>query len=81
MKTYLLNLFSEKGIDRETPVTVNAKDGTPNYMTLQNVIDFVLKLDLRTQKSIRSKFVIIDFHNGDIMNFVRYIAEGMAVSF
>lgn len=76
---YYETLLTEKGHDLETEIKVYSDKGTMHFMSLQNVCDFIMNLDRKTKDSIRKNFVMIDFKNGDVMHFVKYIAKGMCL--
>lgn len=82
MRRYLLTLLEEKGISLETPIEVESlHTGTPNHMTVGTVVEFMLVKPLSTQKVLRKKLMLIDYRNGDIMDFFLYLARFMAVNF
>jgi len=46
-------------------------------MTVGNVVEFMLGLSKDDQEAIKKKLVQIDFFNGDVMHFLKFIARGM----
>ena len=73
MKNYLNNLLDEKGLENAT-IQI---EGVINDIEVSDVVNFICSLDSITQNSIKRKLVEIDFQNGDVMHFFKYIAEGM----
>lgn len=81
IKNWLYTFLDEKDIDLETPITVTSlHDGTENHMIVQHVVDFILRKPVATQKSLQMKLITIDFRNGDVMDFFKYVARFMAVN-
>ena len=76
MKKYILNLISEKGYDLEDVLKVE-KNGEDHFVPVALVVDAILKMDKKTQGQIRDKLVMIDFANGDIRDFLKYIVAGL----
>ena len=76
MNKYLKALLSEKGYDLEDRINVNVR-GENHSLPLQVVNDAILSLDKNIQKQIRNKLVMIDFNNGDILDFYKYIVKGL----
>jgi len=77
MKTYINNLLNEKKIDREMNIEVNGPSGL-NIMPLQMVVDAIIKAPKHEQKGIRNTLVKIDFLNGDVMHFIKHLAQALA---
>ena len=79
MKNYLNTLLSEKGISTEKVLEVEGGEWGTNFIPVSTVGDFINNLDAQTQSKIKANFIKIDFYNGDVMNFINYIAKGMAI--
>lgn len=79
MTTYLNNLISEKNLNLQTIIEVNGKEFGTNFIPLEAVIEFINELSPSVQSKIKNNFIKIDFHNGDVMHFFKYIAQGMAI--
>ncbi len=78
MKKYLYTLLEEKNIDLETPIEVQGDSGT-NYMTVETVIEHILITSKEEQKKIKNILVQIDFKNGDILHFIKHLAQALAI--
>lgn len=76
---YLNTLLEEKGISQETVLEVTGSEWGTNFMPISVVVDFVSNLDTNTQNKIKDTLVKIDFHNGDVIDFITYIAKGIAI--
>lgn len=78
MKKYLYTLLEEKGIDVMDYITVGEDPmfGAQIIM-INDIVKFILSSDKNTQKQIRNKLVAIDFMNGDVMDFIKYIGRFM----
>tara|TARA_R110000822_G_scaffold124309_3_gene258806 strand:- start:1571 stop:1810 length:240 start_codon:yes stop_codon:yes gene_type:complete len=79
MKNYLNTLIAEKNLDLNTTIEVEGGEWGTNFIPLEVIVDFISQLDSPTQKQIKNTLVKIDFNNGDIMHFFKYIAEGIAI--
>jgi len=78
MKKYLYTLLKEKGIDINEIIIVDEDElfGAV-FMNLGDIVDFILKQDKRNQEKVRDTLVKIDFCNGDVMDYFKYIGKGL----
>ncbi|MFX0057455.1 MAG: hypothetical protein ACFE8J_04065 [Candidatus Heimdallarchaeota archaeon] len=75
-KQWFETFLEEKGLDLDNTVIEFTNDkGIWNYMTLGTIYEYILDLPHDIQDQFKEKIVIIDFHNGDIMHFFKYIAN------
>ena len=74
MRNYLNTLLEEKGIDQEFILEVTNENGV-NFMPVAIVVDFLSTAVPYVQEMSKQKLVEIDFHNGDVLDFFKYIAE------
>ena len=77
MKTMLERMIEEKGIELDNPVDVPNNYG----ITVKTVLDFIYILPKDLQAKISRTFIKIEICNGDIMDYMKYIANGMATKF
>ena len=69
-------LIEEKGIDLETIVFDGDNDkGVYNLMPLGVVVEYAEQCDRATQEKIKNQLIWIDFKNGDILDFFKYLAK------
>lgn len=80
MKTSALNkwldtFLEEKGFD---PKTIIEHQGKNQFHMIEagHIIEFVKGLDDDLKSQIKTKFVQIDFANGDYMHFIKHLAKG-----
>ena len=82
MKEYLLTFIEEKGLSLDHTFEVagpeNSLYGT-NYIPLASIVEFIDQLNKDIQNKIKSTIVKIDFHNGDVMDYFKFLAKGMAI--
>ena len=78
MRTYLNNLISEKNINSEMILEIEGSEWGTNFIPLKVVIDFLLNADKATQEKAKMNLIKIDFHNGDVLHFFKYIAKFLA---
>lgn len=79
MRTYLENLITEKGKDTYDSITVLEENGHFG-LTYDDLIEFICSQDKEIQDKIRDTLVKIDFNNGDVFDFIDYLAQGMLES-
>lgn len=79
MTTYIKTLFEEKGIDLDTTIDLEGHIG----LTVEILFDFITNLNLSDMKikSIEDTYRKIDFQNGDIMHYTKFLAKGMIQSY
>ena len=75
IEEYILTLFDEKGYD----LTEDVLDGVFG-LDIYAVAEYVANSNRGDQETIYDNFTKIDFANGDIFDFLEYIAEGMVKS-
>ena len=73
MKTYFDKLFEEKGIDLETKIEMEEQIG----FTVKNVIEFLNNAPKNIKDKAMRTYTMIDFKNGDIMDFTKHLAKGI----
>lgn len=78
MKKYLETLFDEKNISLETSIEAQGASGT-NFMTLQTVVDAIVIAPKHEQRKIKDILVQIDFKNGDVLHFIKHLANALAI--
>jgi len=78
IKTYLTNLISEKAsIHMHTPINVEGPSGM-NFMTVEVVVEHILITSKKEQDAIRTMLVKIDFHNADVLDYFKHLAQALA---
>lgn len=78
MKKWLMRLIDEKGIDLEKTVEVDGKGGI-NIIPMGVIVEHILVAPKHEQKKIKHELVMIDFKNGDIEVFLKYLAKAIAI--
>lgn len=79
-KTYLENFFVEKNLDDQI-YEIPAPDGNLHLISSDFVIESILIAPASEQKQIAATLRKIDFMNGDVHHFLRYLAGALAVNF
>jgi hypothetical protein len=77
MANYIETLLDEKGISLDD--TLLEKEGNIG-LTIQMLIDFIYSMPANIKKQVENTFRKIDFLNGDVMNYVNFLAKGMIKS-
>lgn len=77
---WLETLVEEKELDLFHNFEVTSEGGTWNLIPLASVVEYCQGLDPEGQAQVKKTLVQIDFRNGDVMDFFRYIAQFMANS-
>lgn len=76
---WLDTFIDEKGIDLETILEVRGKSGNLNIIPLEVLIDNIKIASKNDQDAIKNALVKIDFLNGDVMDFFKWIAPAIAI--
>jgi hypothetical protein len=76
---WLDTFLSEKEIDTEEVLEVEASDGTPNHIPVGSLVDLMKSAPAHEQAGIRSMIVRIDFANGDVRRYLRHLARAVAI--
>tara|TARA_Y100001937_G_scaffold60819_1_gene83180 strand:- start:1898 stop:2167 length:270 start_codon:yes stop_codon:yes gene_type:complete len=66
----------EKNLDINFTFEIE-KNEELHLIELSNVISYIKAVDLKTKNKIKSTFVKIDFLNGDVLHFFKYLARGI----
>ena len=74
MTEYLTALIEEKGSSLDTEIQVEGHIG----ITYQNLVEFIEQVPKEMQSQIKDMLVKIDFHNGDVFDYLNHLVEGMA---
>jgi len=78
---WLERLLEEKEIDAETiSFELYDSNNTYHFMPLSVILEYIKSCDPATQRKIKTKSVQIDFYNGDITHFFKYIGQWIANS-
>jgi hypothetical protein len=73
-KEYLETLIKEKGSDKTQTINKPGHIG----LTWANLIEFIdTNCDDKIKADIRAMLVKIDFHNGDVFDYLNHLADGM----
>ena len=75
MRTYLVNLITEKGRDLDDAITLDGHYG----LTWEMLVDFICSMP-EYHQTIRNTLVTIDFRNGDVFHYLTHLAAGMVAS-
>lgn len=77
MARYIETLLEEKNISSETSLLEN--EGNIG-LTINMLIDFIYSMPKNIVNQVENTFRKIDFLNGDIMNYITFLAKGMVQS-
>ena len=75
---YFRTLLNEKGIDLQTVLEVEGKEWGVNFIPVEVVVEFMETRSIETQKKMRNNLTKIDFMDGDILHFFKYVAKFLA---
>lgn len=75
--SYLKTFFAEKNLDPFV-VTVETSDGTTHIIESEVVIEAIHGTVGDERKAIENMIRRIDFANGDVNDFLRHLARGLA---
>lgn len=77
--TWLNTFIDEKQIDREQVLEVKGSAYGTNYIPVQCVLDLILTTAKEEQRAIKDMMVKIDFVNGDIVHYLKHLAQAIAI--
>lgn len=78
-REWLMRFVEEKNLDTDHVFEVEGSFYGTNYISLDCVLEAICNASQRDKEAIRKKIVMIDFHNGDVMDFFGYLAKAMAI--
>ena len=85
MKNYLETLLTEKNIDLEETIIIDAPDMRSSHIyTYQQLIEDIAEMvkdSPEMTKKIRMTFVKIDFMNGDVTHYLKHLAQGIVATY
>lgn len=71
---WLATFIEEKGLDLDHEFVYFHNEVT-HFMTLDALIEIILKASKKEQDQIKDKLVYIDFRNGNVMHFFNFLGE------
>lgn len=77
MKHYIETLLEEKNISLDTSILEN--EGNIG-LTINALVNFIYSMPKNIINQVENTFRKIDFLNGDVMNYVNFLAKGMIQS-
>ena len=69
--------LEEKGVDLDEHFEFDNQDGF-NIMPYAYVVENLKTATPAIQNQVQTKLIQIDFQNGDVTHFLRYLGQGMA---
>lgn len=76
---YIDTLLDEKQIDLTAAFTVPATDGTLNLMQYRVVVEHIAAAPSWEQAAIADTMRRLDFHNADLLPYLRHLSQAIAV--
>lgn len=76
--TWLDTFLSEKGIDLDRRISVEGPSGE-NDMAVSDVVAAMKRTTSGEQAQIKTTLVMIDFRNGDVLHFIKHLAQAIAI--
>ena len=75
---WLDTLVEEKGLNTDHVFEVDGESGT-NYIPLAVVLEHINIAGRQEKAHIKTKLVMVDFINGNVMHFFRHLAQAIAI--
>ena len=75
--TWLNTFISEKNIDIEQVLEVEGESGT-NWIPVECVLEAIKSASKAEQQGIKNTLVAIDFKNGNVLHFIKHLAQAIA---
>lgn len=76
MASYINTFFAEKDVPYAS-WEFETEDGTAHIINNEYVIEWIKKAPKELQDKIADKLRWIDFYNGNVNHFLKYLAEGI----
>ncbi len=77
---WLDTFIEEKGIDLGQIIEIKTETNT-HYFEIGNIIDNIKATTPEEQAGIKDMIVKIDFHNGDVVDYFRHLAQALAENY
>jgi len=77
---WLDTFIEEKGIDLEQVIEIKTENNT-HYFEVGNIVANIKATTTEEQAGIKDMIVKIDFHNGDVVDYFRHLAQALAENF
>lgn len=77
-ETWLDTFLTEKRVDLDTPIVVDGPSG-PNHMAVGTVVAAMKATGAGEQSALQRNLIRIDFANGDVVDYLRHLAQAIAV--
>jgi len=78
MTTYLNNLITEKNLNVDFMFEVEGAEWGVNFIPLEVVVEHMILAPKDQQKQMLNTLTKIDFQNGDVMHYFKYLAGALA---
>lgn len=73
MKSFYRRMAEEKGILMDSFIV--EVDGLAHMMNVDQIIHLIERAPEHEQKQIKNTFSKIDFYNGDLMDYIKFLAK------
>lgn len=77
---WLDTFIEEKGIDLQQVIEIKTESNT-HYFEVGNIIENIKATTPEEQAEIKDMIVKIDFHNGDVVDYFRHLAQALAENY
>ena len=79
-KTYLTNFFEEKEISYQQ-FEITDENGLLHIIDTEIVIEAIMNCSIKEQFLISDTLRKIDFHNGNVVEYLKFLAEALVQKF
>lgn len=77
---WLDTFIEEKGIDLKQVIEIKTEDNI-HYFEIENIVDNIKHTTPEEQEEIKNVIVKIDFHNGDVIDYFKHLAQALAKNY
>jgi len=77
---WLDTFIEEKGIDLNDVVEITTNNNT-HFFEIGNIVEHIKATTKEEQTAIKDMIVKIDFHNGDVIDYLKHLAKALADNF
>lgn len=77
--TWLDTFLEEKGIDLDEIMEIQGKVYGTNFIPVSELVNQIKYAPLSEKQGIKNMLVRIDFHNSNIMDYLKHLAQAIAI--
>ena len=77
--TWLDTFLEEKGIDLDQIMEIHGEIYGTNFIPVSELVSQIKYVPLSEKQGIKNMLVRIDFHNASVMDYLKHLAQAIAI--